>query len=125
MIRQLGLARVERPRWAALPFLVSLPAVCSGLLARPAAIRRPAPDRSALLVESWRHHQASLPADDLLTLTGMSPDLALALARRGVRTREDLADQAVDDLDDIAGLSVEEAGRLIMTARAPLFETQR
>src|ERR1700727_2391989 len=46
----------------------------------------------------------SMPADDLLLLEGMSPDLALALARRGVRTREDLADQAVDDLADIEGL---------------------
>jgi N utilization substance protein A len=56
----------------------------------------------------------SMPADDLLLLEGMSPDLALALARRGVRTREDLADQAVDDLA--------EAGKLIMTARAPWFD---
>src|ERR1700682_6281079 len=36
---------------------------------------------------------ASMPSDDLLTLDGMRPDLALALARRGVRTREELADQ--------------------------------
>src|SRR5271170_4461666 len=64
----------------------------------------------------------SMPADDLLLLEGMSPDLALALARRGVRTREDLADQAVDDLADIEGLTAEEAGKLIMTARAPWFE---
>ncbi len=40
----------------------------------------------------------SMPAEDLLTLEGMSPDLALALARRGVRTREELAEQSVDDL---------------------------
>src|ERR1700728_1577111 len=64
----------------------------------------------------------SMPADDLLLLEGMSPDLALALARRGVRTREDLADQSVDDLADIEGLAAEEAGKLIMTARAPWFE---
>jgi len=64
----------------------------------------------------------SMPADDLLLLEGMSPDLALALARRGVRTREDLADQAVDDIADIEGLTAEEAGRLIMTARAPWFD---
>jgi transcription termination/antitermination protein NusA len=64
----------------------------------------------------------SMPADDLLLLDGMSPDLALALARRGVRTREDLADQAVDDLADIEGLTAEEAGKLIMTARAPWFD---
>ncbi len=65
----------------------------------------------------------AMPADDLLTMTGMSPDLALALARRGVRTREDLAEQAVDDLSDIDGLTGEEAGKLIMTAREPWFET--
>jgi N utilization substance protein A len=65
----------------------------------------------------------SMPADDLLLLEGMSPDLALALARRGVRTREDLADQAVDDLTDIEGLTAEQAGKLIMTARAPWFDT--
>ena len=60
----------------------------------------------------------SMPADDLLTLEGMSPDLALALARRGVRTREDLADQAVDDLVGYRGAVAEEAGSLIMKARA-------
>ncbi|HET9108684.1 MAG TPA: transcription termination factor NusA [Steroidobacteraceae bacterium] len=64
----------------------------------------------------------SMPADDLLLLEGMSPDLALALARRGVRTREDLAEQSVEDLKDIEGLQAEEAGKLIMTARAHWFE---
>ena len=68
---------------------------------------------------------AAMPTEDLLTLEGMSPDLALALARRGVRSREDLADQAVDDLADIDGLSAEEAGSLIMKAREPWFEAQQ
>lgn len=68
---------------------------------------------------------AAMPTDDLLTLEGMSPDLALALARRGVRSREDLADQAVDDLADIEGLSAQEAGTLIMKAREPWFEAQQ
>jgi len=66
----------------------------------------------------------SMPADDLLTLEGMRPDLALALARRGVRTRDELADQAIDDIADIEGLSPEEAGVLIMKARAHWFEAQ-
>jgi len=66
----------------------------------------------------------SMPAEDLLTLDGMRPDLALALARRGVRTRDDLAEQAVDDISDIDGLSVDEAGSLIMKARAHWFEAQ-
>jgi transcription termination/antitermination protein NusA len=64
----------------------------------------------------------SMPAEDLLLLEGMSPDLALTLARRGVRTREDLAEQSVDELADIDGLAEEKAAQLIMTARAPWFE---
>jgi N utilization substance protein A len=64
---------------------------------------------------------SQLPADDLLLLEGMQPDLALALARRGVRTREDLAEQAIDDLMDIQGLPAEEAGKLIMKAREHWF----
>jgi N utilization substance protein A len=83
--------------------------------------------RDVLLTQAIASEESidsQLPADDLLTMAGMSPDLALALARRGVRTREDLADQAVDDIGDIVGLTAEEAGKLIMTARAPLFEQQ-
>ena len=81
--------------------------------------------RDVLLTQAIASEESldqSMPADDLLLLEGMSPDLALALARRGVRTREDLADQSVDDLADIEGLPAEEAGKLIMTARAPWFE---
>jgi N utilization substance protein A len=67
----------------------------------------------------------SMPAEDLLTMEGMSPDVALALARRGVRTREDLAEQSVDDLADIEGLAADQAAKLIMTARAPWFDAGR
>ncbi|HEX9140561.1 MAG TPA: transcription termination factor NusA [Steroidobacteraceae bacterium] len=84
--------------------------------------------RDVLLTQAIASEESldqSMPADDLLTLEGMSPDLALALARRGVRTRDDLADQAIDDIADIQGLSPEEAGSLIMKARAHLFEAQR
>jgi N utilization substance protein A len=84
--------------------------------------------RDVLLTQAIASEESldqSMPADDLLLLEGMSPDLALALARRGVRTREDLAEQSVDDLSDIEGLASEEAGKLIMTARAPWFEAGR
>jgi transcription termination/antitermination protein NusA len=84
--------------------------------------------RDVLLTQAIASEESldsSMPSDDLLTMPGMKPDLALALARRGIRTREDLADQAVDDLGDIADLSAEEAGKLIMTARAPMFDSQR
>jgi transcription termination/antitermination protein NusA len=63
------------------------------------------------------------PADDLLELEGMERSVAYALASRGIRTREDLADQATDDLEDIEGLDAESAGKLIMAARAHWFES--
>jgi N utilization substance protein A len=63
------------------------------------------------------------PATDLLELEGMDKSLAFVLASRGIRTREDLADQATDDLADIEGLDPERAGKLIMAARAHWFES--
>ncbi|MFI9888939.1 helix-hairpin-helix domain-containing protein, partial [Escherichia coli] len=44
-------------------------------------------------------------------------DLAFKLAARGVCTLEDLAEQGIDDLADIEGLTDEKAGALIMAAR--------
>ena len=64
------------------------------------------------------------PAEDLLTLEGMDEQLAAVLARRGVITREDLAEQAVDDLQDITDIEAERAGKLIMAARAVWFEDE-
>jgi N utilization substance protein A len=64
------------------------------------------------------------PASDLLEMEGMDNDLAYALARMGIVTMEDLAEQAVDDLMEIDGMDEERAGQLIMTARAPWFAEQ-
>jgi len=62
------------------------------------------------------------PAKDLLEMEGMTRHLAYVLASKGIITREDLADQAVDDLSGIEELSKEKAAELIMTARKPWFE---
>lgn len=64
---------------------------------------------------------ASEPAQDLLELEGMDTELAYALARGGVVTRDDLADQAVDDVTDITPVDPTRAGELIMAARAFWF----
>ncbi len=64
------------------------------------------------------------PAQDLLDLDGMDIELAFQLASRGIVTREDLAEQAVDDLEDIEILEPERAATLIMAARAHWFEAE-
>ena len=62
------------------------------------------------------------PAEDLLSLEGMTKELAFILASKGIVTRDDLAEQSVDDLEDVEGLEPEKAGELIMAARAHWFE---
>lgn len=64
------------------------------------------------------------PAQDLLGLEGMDPELAGQLAARGICTRDDLAEQAVDDLEGIEGLDDGRAAKLIMAARAHWFEQE-
>jgi N utilization substance protein A len=61
------------------------------------------------------------PAEDLLEMEGMDQQLADNLANSGIISMEDLAEQAVDDLLDIDGISEKRAAELIMTARAPWF----
>jgi transcription termination/antitermination protein NusA len=59
---------------------------------------------------------------DLLALEGMDRDLAFALASHGIKTREDLAEQAVDDLMEIQNMDKQTAAKIIMAARAHWFE---
>ena len=69
--------------------------------------------------EGLEEHQ---PADDLLSLDGMDEATAYALAERGIRTREDLAEMATDEIADIEGIDDERAAALIMEARKHWFE---
>ena len=62
------------------------------------------------------------PAADLLGLDGMDDATAFALAERGVRTREDLAEMATDEIADIEEMGEERAAALIMEARKHWFE---
>jgi N utilization substance protein A len=61
------------------------------------------------------------PAEDLLTMDGMDKHLAYLLAAQGIITMEDLAEQSVEELLDIEGMTEELAAQHIMTARAPWF----
>ena len=60
-------------------------------------------------------------AEDLRSLEGMDNKTARALAEKGIKTQEDLADLAVDDLVEMIEIDIERAKALIMTARAPWF----
>jgi transcription termination/antitermination protein NusA len=65
------------------------------------------------------------PAEDLLGLEGMDKSMAFKLASLGVVTREDLAELATDDLLELVDLEQEEAGAMIMKARAHWFEAEQ
>lgn len=57
----------------------------------------------------------------LLEMQGMTATIVQALVERGIKTLDDLAEQAVDDINDIEGLDDELAGQLIMKARESWF----
>ncbi|WP_440996935.1 transcription termination factor NusA [Arhodomonas sp. SL1] len=63
----------------------------------------------------------AIPAEDLLGMDGMDETLAEALARHGIATMDDLAEQSVDDLLEVEGIDRERAAALIMKAREPWF----
>jgi N utilization substance protein A len=65
------------------------------------------------------------PAEDLLSLEGMEKSVAFILASKGIVTREDLAELATDDLLELHEMDQEEAGALIMKARAHWFEEEQ
>lgn len=79
--------------------------------------------RNVLLTEAIvDEEQLENVADDLINLEGMDKSLAAKLARANIRTRDDLADLAVDELVDLSGIDGERAKSLITTARAHWFE---
>ncbi len=64
------------------------------------------------------------PADDLYEVEGMTKELAFQCVGAGIVTREDLADQSVDELVEVMSVDDELAAKLIMSARAPWFEKE-
>jgi N utilization substance protein A len=70
-------------------------------------------------------------ADDLIGVAGLSGAMLVALGEAGIKTRDDLADLAADELNDRDegvlrefGLSMDEANAIIMSARAHWFEDE-
>lgn len=78
--------------------------------------------RDALLAQAIASEEQAENVDaNLLSLDGMDGELAAKLVQAGVKTRDDLADLAVDDLLEMTSIDPERAKTLIMNARAHWF----
>lgn len=80
--------------------------------------------RDALLTEALaveENLEEHKPSEDLLSLDGMDEATAYALSSRGIVTRDDLAEMAVDEIADIEGMDDARAAALIMEARKHWF----
>src|SRR5713101_4448718 len=82
--------------------------------------------RNALLVAAIANEEKVEGVDpELLKLEGMDTQLAAKLAEGGIKTRDDLADLAVDELSELTAMDEEKAKKLIMAARAHWFEDKQ
>ena len=80
--------------------------------------------RDVLLTRAIAREETAADLDEgLLGVEGMTVELARSLTSRGVASRDDLAEQSVDELVELVALNPEDAGRLIMAARASWFES--
>lgn len=71
----------------------------------------------AIALEEKLEHQS----DDLKALEGMTVELVAKLAENEIRTRDDLAELAVDELTELTGIDEEAAKQLIIKAREHWF----
>ena len=82
--------------------------------------------RDALLTKAIAQEEKLSGADPdqtLLDLEGVDEHMAKVLASNGIKTQEDLAELAIDELLEVEDLEIDEerAKELIMAARAPWF----
>jgi N utilization substance protein A len=78
--------------------------------------------QDTLLTSAIASQEQKEPSEDLLTMEGMDDETARQLAAGGIRTMEELAECAVDEVLDVIDMDKDRASALIMTARAPWFE---
>jgi len=74
-----------------------------------------------LTMEIAREEKVEEVSQDLRDLDGVTPELLAKLAAGEINTRDDLADLAVDELVEIAGMEEDAARALIMKAREHWF----
>lgn len=78
--------------------------------------------RNVMLTLAISSDAEESPKGGLMEVEGMEESTAQLLIAHDIKTLQDLADQAVDDLLEVPGISRERAAELIMAARKPMFE---
>jgi len=78
--------------------------------------------KEALLTLAMQITEEEGEPNDLMSVEGMDMVLALELSQKGINDREELAEQSVEELTSLIQISEEDAGELIMKARAHWFE---
>ncbi len=79
--------------------------------------------RDVLLTQAIATEEVQETSEDLFLVEGMTQELAGQLGKLGIHTRDDLAEQAIDDLMVIDDMDEQRAGELIMAARKHWFES--
>ncbi|MCS6764004.1 MAG: transcription termination factor NusA [Candidatus Protistobacter heckmanni] len=74
-----------------------------------------------LTMELAKEEQVEQVSQDLRSLDGITPELIASLAGNNIHTRDDLAELAVDELTEMAGIADEQAKSLIIKAREHWF----
>ena len=78
--------------------------------------------KEALLALTMEISTEEGDAKDLMSVEDMDMVMALELSQKGINDREELAEQSIEELTSIMDISEEDAGELIMKARAHWFE---
>ena len=78
--------------------------------------------KEALLTLTMEISTEEGDANDLMSVEDMDMVMALELSQKGINDREELAEQSIEELTSIMDISEEDAGELIMKARAHWFE---
>lgn len=73
-------------------------------------------DNAKLAISKREEEIKKQGAEELMQVEGIDTELAIALVSKGIKTLEDLAEQAIDDLLDL-GLDEQKAGDIIMASR--------
>lgn len=119
LLVQEGFTSIEEVAYVSEETLLEVPGFDSDLVEE---LRSRARDYLLTKALAGEDSEGNGPAQDLLNMKGMTPELAHALVAKGIKTMEDLAELAVDDLLEIDGIDEKKAAELIMTAREPWFK---